>query len=603
VIFSVETIYSILDQKNDSIARIETVLQSQSEEKAQVLYSKIEAVSRNASVLAQVISYDENISEADYGTLIRTKLTESPLLFGMGYWLLPNYLSKELLYYGPYYFKDSNGKMTKTMIYSQESYNYFLQDWYNEGMQSNEEIHYSMPYYDSTMNTTFLTASAQIKKDDDSIGLVTADITLREIREYIKQVEVNENINMFLITRDGYFWGRSDRAETDLNENINTTDNKELKSISHLVLYSADTKVSNQTDNIYVWAPIGNTGLKLMLTYSKHEVIGDVYRKSIQSSLFFLVAMMLFILLLNYTLSQWFEKPLLRILNENVSIIEDNLLESKVSGLKTDKKRKKEQRTSPNFENMVFLIHCLLQERNESIQELNKTNSELNIKNEEVEALYQQTTAMNNKLYDLLDEIKAGYIVTVRSLSNAIEAKDKYTKGHCENVTQYALAIGKAFHVSDEDMTYLEYAALLHDVGKIGIPSSILNKPSALNDDEYAMIKKHPEIGYEILKDIDFLGKSVRIIKHHHERIDGKGYPDGLKGDQIDLLTKIINVADAYDAMTSARPYRTNPLTTEKALSILKENKGEQFDEAVVDCFVGLIEGHNQLFVNKSYGN
>ena len=129
--------------------------------------------------------------------------------------------------------------------------------------------------------------------------------------------------------------------------------------------------------------------------------------------------------------------------------------------------------------------------------------------------------------YDqLLDEVRSGYIITVKSLSNAIEAKDKYTKGHCERVTTYALDTARRMGLSEEELVSLEYAAILHDVGKIGMPISVLNKPGRLTDEEFKLIMSHPKVGYEIVKDIKFLAKSVDIVLHHHERVDGKGYPD-----------------------------------------------------------------------------
>jgi len=136
-----------------------------------------------------------------------------------------------------------------------------------------------------------------------------------------------------------------------------------------------------------------------------------------------------------------------------------------------------------------------------------------------------------------------------------------------------------------EDLVVLEYAALLHDVGKIGIPSSILNKPTRLSEEEFDIIKTHPTIGYEILKDIEFLKRSALIIYQHHERIDGKGYPRGLTKDELDILTRIITVTDAYDAMTSARPYRKEPLSHKEAMEILIEGSGTQFDGDIVDAF------------------
>jgi putative nucleotidyltransferase with HDIG domain len=222
-------------------------------------------------------------------------------------------------------------------------------------------------------------------------------------------------------------------------------------------------------------------------------------------------------------------------------------------------------------------------------EQLLKKDKEIMGQRDEISALYQQAVAMNEELYSLLDEIKTNYLSTVRALANSIEASDKYTKGHCERVTGYALKIAEAMNFSVDDMMKLEFAGLLHDIGKIGIPSGVLNKTSSLTDEEYMLIKNHPKIGYDILKDIDFLKDSTNIMLEHHERMDGRGYPLGKNGDNLSKLSKILAVADSYDAMTSSRPYRRTPLTVEEAVEQLVANKDKQFDSEVVDVFVVLL--------------
>lgn len=211
---------------------------------------------------------------------------------------------------------------------------------------------------------------------------------------------------------------------------------------------------------------------------------------------------------------------------------------------------------------------------------------------DEISALYQQAVAMNEQLYSVLDELKINYLSTVRALANSIEASDKYTKGHCERVTQYALKIAEAMKFSVDDMLKLEFAGLLHDIGKIGIPSSVLNKVGKLDNEEFQLIKGHPTIGYDILKDIEFLKDSTAIMLEHHERIDGRGYPLGKTGEKLNTLSKILAAADSYDAMTSSRPYRTCPLTSDEAIEQLVRGKESQFDSKVVDIFIELLKSN-----------
>lgn len=178
---------------------------------------------------------------------------------------------------------------------------------------------------------------------------------------------------------------------------------------------------------------------------------------------------------------------------------------------------------------------------------------------------------------------------TIKAFANAIEAKDTYTRSHCDRVTKYSVLIGEKMQLSYEELVNLHYASILHDIGKIGIPDVILNKEGPLTNEEYAIIKKHPEIGYEIIKDVKFLRKIAEILLQHHERIDGNGYPRGLIGKEIDKLAKIISVADSFDAMTSERNYRGKPLLKNVAIKELIDNRGTQFDQQVVDIFVQIV--------------
>jgi putative nucleotidyltransferase with HDIG domain len=182
-------------------------------------------------------------------------------------------------------------------------------------------------------------------------------------------------------------------------------------------------------------------------------------------------------------------------------------------------------------------------------------------------------------------KLRGAYINTVWALVQALEAKDPYTRGHSERVAQYAEAIAGELKLPEKTMETLRYAALLHDIGKIGIARKILNKPGRLNDEEFKRIKAHPEIGAEIIGNIDFLKEAVPAVYHHHEHLNGRGYADGLSGEGIPLLARIMTVADSFDAMTSTRSYRP-AMTTEEAITELVACSGRQFDETVVDAFI-----------------
>lgn len=191
----------------------------------------------------------------------------------------------------------------------------------------------------------------------------------------------------------------------------------------------------------------------------------------------------------------------------------------------------------------------------------------------------------SNDLEEAYSELNSSYKSTVIALSTAIDARDTYTAGHSERVTNISCKIGQALNLTSDQLNILEIAALFHDVGKIGIPDNILNKPGKLTNEEFNQIKQHPYIGVDILKTIKFLDKTFPIILHHHEKYDGSGYPFGISGETIPLESRIICVADSYDAMTSDRPYRKG-LRHTIAVDELNKFKGIQFDPKIVDAFL-----------------
>ncbi len=192
---------------------------------------------------------------------------------------------------------------------------------------------------------------------------------------------------------------------------------------------------------------------------------------------------------------------------------------------------------------------------------------------------------------------KQMFFNTIRALSKTLEAKDLYTHGHSERVALLSREIARKRNHSERDVLLIYLAGLVHDIGKVGIPSAILHKNDRLTDDEFAVIKRHPLLGMQILERIEELAPLIPAVAYHHERFDGKGYPFGLKGRDIPEIARIMAVADAFDAMTSDRPYR-KAMPFEKAISILIENRGTQFDPDVVDDFLKIM---NEDKIRQAY--
>jgi putative nucleotidyltransferase with HDIG domain len=189
----------------------------------------------------------------------------------------------------------------------------------------------------------------------------------------------------------------------------------------------------------------------------------------------------------------------------------------------------------------------------------------------------------------LFDRIRTLYKSIVELLANTMDSKDSYTHGHSRRVAEYSVSIAKIAGFDEKFIQDLEIAALLHDIGKIGIRDAILCKPGALTREEYEIIKDHPVISAKIIEPVDFLKDLSDTIRYHHEKYDGTGYPDGIKGEDIPVGARIIAVGDAFDAMTSDRPYRKG-MDIELAIEELIKNKGTQFDPYFVDCFIKILK-------------
>ncbi|MFC2006743.1 CHASE2 domain-containing protein [Chloroflexota bacterium] len=207
-----------------------------------------------------------------------------------------------------------------------------------------------------------------------------------------------------------------------------------------------------------------------------------------------------------------------------------------------------------------------------------------------VSSIITQNTATTIENASLHRKVAVGYKSTIRALAASIDAKHQYTRGHSERVTEYVLLIASSLPMSQEELEVLEYAGILHDIGKIGIPDSILSKPGPLEPEEWTIVHQHPVIGANIIKDIPFLEEARRLVLHHHERYDGTGYPDGLMGNSIPLGARLLAVADTYDSLTSDRAYRTG-ISAEDALSELRNSCDTQLCPIAVKAFIfGLTE-------------
>lgn len=203
----------------------------------------------------------------------------------------------------------------------------------------------------------------------------------------------------------------------------------------------------------------------------------------------------------------------------------------------------------------------------------------------------QTISDMNTELEGANKKLEKAFLDIVETLRATVEAKDSYTRGHSDRVSAYAVLLGKYLNLSEKELEDLKIGGLFHDVGKIGIPDTILLKNGKLTDEEYAEIKKHPLIGFNIIGNSEMFKDIIPFVKYHHERYDGKGYPEGLSGESIPYMARIAAIADSFDAMSSRRVYRDS-LSKEVVREEISKNSGTQFDPELVKVFLDIIDNH-----------
>lgn len=219
-------------------------------------------------------------------------------------------------------------------------------------------------------------------------------------------------------------------------------------------------------------------------------------------------------------------------------------------------------------------------------QQINTTKSDLKIKEEqiiELQRLWQEQESSIDW------ELNSGITMTLEGMVSLLESRDRETEGHSQRVTEMTVKLAEALNLSKEQIIHIRRGALLHDIGKMNIPDEIIHKSGPLNEEEFSVMKKHPEYAYEFLKNIEYLRPAIDIPYCHHERLDGSGYPRGLKGEEIPLAARIFSVVDVWDALLSDRPYRPG-LKKSQIIEHLQERAGKYYDIKVVETFIKILE-------------
>lgn len=451
-----------------------------------------------------------------------------------------------------------------------------VRPWYQAAWQYRDLI-VTEPYRD--IQTGRISVSIAYPIDLFTQGTLGTDLFLGDIAGIIRPALFHTQAEALLVSQAGRILYLTDSRLGSLDDELSTVQQGLLAEQAQKIKesnYSPFRFILGGEEQYAVCSPVSIAGWTV-ITYLPSVVLDAERQQFAIYAILVAAAGICFIFLIVYVMIYRITGPLEAIAQTAVHLGDGNL---KVNFPGTG--TREIEKLAGALNHMRDEIRELLQEKEALWEESAAQNEELSALNDELNALYEQTKSLNESLEMAVQDKEYAYLQTIMALTDAIEASDFYTRGHSERVLRYAELVGQELDWDEAQIAQLRYAAILHDVGKIGIPSVILTKPGKLTDEEFRTIQTHPELGWRILKNIDHLRPVGLAVWQHHERMDGKGYPRGLTAEEISPIAKVLSVVDSFDAMTSQRSYRAC-LTIEEACTELRRCAGTQFDSTLVE--------------------
>lgn len=470
-----------------------------------------------------------------------------------------------------YIFIGFNNKKDFSSRKSEADFDPTNREWYQDAQRENRLV-VTEPYSDIKTGQMALSIAYPVRTAIP--GVIGTDLFMDDLRSLADTAVLFPGTQVCLISKTGKLLYSTDDAFGVPGENLSTLKNGLLRPWTEEIFVKKEGACQFEMGGITyyaVFAPVPTAEWTVVVSLPMSAFYEEQKRFILYATVIGLLGM-LGLFLAIYTIIRKITKPL-----EAISLTAQQLGNGQLTVEFMGSGTAEIERLANSLGLMRSNLVSLLKQKDNMLEDAQ-------FKNQEIAALYQQMKALNDDLTMAYQEKKQAYEETIKALADAIETKDYYTRGHSDRVRLYSEEIGKALGWSEEQLKILRYAAILHDIGKIGVPSEILNKPGQLETEEYEKVKSHPEQGHRILQNISYLSTVSIAVLQHHERMDGRGYPNGIKDWEISPLAKVIMVADTYDAMTSERPYR-KALTSSQAVRELHLCSGTQFDPGIVEVF------------------